>query len=388
MARAGPGKQDQAEQDRGGPCSRALRFVRAAAAACVAAAWLLVAGLWLVGRIVGDRTLPTQYLEWMPTVVVAGCGLLASLAILVLAGRKSRRFVGVLTTAALVLGWLLFGEWALHRALTGSSEAPDDLRVAFMNISPGGNRADIGPVLDAEADVFVLSNVHPQRITFEKIYGFPPEQFLDRTIGISPGESPPGEIHALSYGMFRVYSKYPIRRRAAAHISPQDSWLEDDILGSGGILMLEIETPHGRVTVWAFDMPSTLGASRRLMFDEADARIAETRRVFEADAIGRWNWRDAEADDPIFSPDLVVGDFNTPAHAWSVGRLMPELRAVRDDAGIGPAGTFPAAMPLFEIDFARTGPAFIATRVERVRCAGCRHLGLTMSLQHRPRNTR
>jgi endonuclease/exonuclease/phosphatase family metal-dependent hydrolase len=229
----------------------------------------------------------------------------------------------------------------------------------------------------------VLSNVHPQPISFERIYGVTHPSLMERTIGLVPGTAPAGEAHMVRAGYFHAYSAHPIRRWASAYLGTQESWLEDDTRGGGSVLMLEIDAPDGPLIVWAVDMPSTIGASRRDMFERMRAEVDAVARVSAIDPVGRWRPGDLGEQDPLRTPDLIVGDFNTPSHAWSVRRFARGTRDARADAGVGPPGTFPAAggVPLFPIDAARLGPSVRATHARSVRCGGCRHLGLVLDLE-------
>lgn len=98
--------------------------------------------------------------------------------------------------------------------------------------------------------------------------------------------------------------------------------------------------------------------------------------------MGRWIAGDLAPDDPMREPDLIVGDFNTPAHAWSVEAFSPTTRNARTDAGEGPPGTFPATEVYapFEIDIARLGDNTRATHLAKIRAEGCRHFGLLLDL--------
>ena len=287
--------------------------------------------------------------------------------------------------AVLALGWMLAAEWRVHRAvLPGPARGP--VRVAFMNISHRGGDASLDPLFNAGTDIVIMSNVHPQPISFERIYGVTHQSLMERTIGRTPGEAPPGEAHMARVGFFHVYSEHPIRRRAAAFLGEQESWIEGDTRGGGTVVLLEIDTPGGPLVVWAVDMPSTLGASRRAMFEQMRAKVDGVTRVLTIDAVGRWVASELDARDPIRAPDLVVGDFNTPAYAWSVERFASGTRDARADAGWGPRGTFPAAgpfpggIPLFPIDAGRLGDRVRATHASRLRCDGCRHMGLVYDL--------
>ncbi|USN99680.1 MAG: hypothetical protein H6810_03185 [Phycisphaeraceae bacterium] len=346
----------------------------------VVAPWLAGLAAWLVGRAIGDRLLWTQYLDWIPTEAIVLSGLVVVLIEGLLRGRKAKRVRLPLLIVAGLMAWLLLGQWRLYRVVLPKADDPE-LRLTFMNISYGAAHVDLDPLFDAGGDVVVLSNVHPNRISFEKLYGFPPEQLLERATGLVPGSSPPSEVHLVRQGGFCVLSRWPVRRRASAAIGPQESWIKDDIGGGAGIAMFEIETPDGPRVVWAVDMPRTLGASRRALFEEAARRIRKIESVMESDEIGRWRFVKRRENDPLFTPDIVVGDFNTPGHAWSVSRFCPGLHPARADAGMGPTGTFPAAWPLFEIDLARLAKGVHATATGRIRCDGARHLGLWVDVR-------
>ncbi len=345
----------------------------------VVAPWLAALAAWLVGRAVGDRFLWTQYLEWVPTEAIVLSGLLVVLLEGLLRGRRAKRVRVPLITITAITAWLLLGEWQLHRLVLPSGRQ-GEFRLTFMNISYGAEKVDLSPLLNTGGDIVVLSNVHPNRITFEKLYGFPKSELLERTVGLTPGQSPPSEIHFVRHNSFSVFSRWPIRRRASARVGPQESWIEGDIQGGGGILLLEIETPDGPLVVWAVDMPRAIGASRRALFEEAADRVAAIDRVMESDELGRWVLTERRGDELLLTPDIVVGDFNTPGHAWSVSRFYPGLRPARADAGAGPVGTWPSIWPLFEIDLARLGPGVHAARTGRIRCTGARHLGLWIDL--------
>lgn len=345
--------------------------------------WYAVVLLWLLGRLIGDRFLWSQYLEWIPTESVVLLGLATALATGLLRGRRNKRVRNALVVLGVTTAWLLLGEWRLWKAAL-PDPGPPEFRLTFMNISRGAPNADLSPLFEAGGDVVVLSNVHPNKITFEQIYGFPQADLLRRAVGITPGESPPGEVHTLRHGSFRVLSRWPIRRRASARVGPQESWIENDVQGGAGILMLELETPEGPLVVWAVDMPRVLGASRRDLFAEAAERVAGVTTVQRTDGLGRWVLAEPLPDEPLSTPDIVVGDFNTPGHAWSVSNFHPGLRPARADARLGPAGTWPAPYPLFEIDLARLGPGVEAVRTGRIRCEGCRHLGLSVGLRRTP----
>lgn len=337
---------------------------------------------WLLGRLISDRMLWSQYLGWLPTEAVVAGAVAGCIGSVLLRGRRRRRAAIPITLSlvtATIVAWMLVAEWHMLR-LARTQTDPSELRVVFMNISPEPGTADLSPVFDAQADLVVLSNVHPQPITFEKIYGFAPPELLERTIGIAPGDAPPGEAHLVRYGMFHVTSRHPIRRRAVAYVGEQDSWLDEDVGGGGGVLMLEVDAPGGPITIWAVDMPRTLGASRRDLFAEVREKTDATTRAHAIDSVGRWIARDIAPDDPLLAPDLIVGDFNTPSHAWSVRQLGAGLRLARADAGIGPTGTFPAATPIFEIDFAMLADTVRVADLSRLTCDGCRHLGLILDL--------
>ena len=372
------------------PARWPLRRARHALAFSADLALLAALLSWLLGRTISDRHLWSQYLGWIPTEAVACLAVAVLIAGILLRWRRPRLLVTIATLG--ITAWLAFAEWRVHRFVV-PEPARGPLRVLFMNISPRGRDASIDRLFATRPDIAILSNVHPQPVTFEKIYGVRHQDLLERFTEIVPGNAPPGEAHLVRNGMFHIYSKHPIRRRASAYVGNQDTWLDNDIGGGGAVLMLEIDTPQGPVIIWAVDMPRTLGASRAALFAEARTSVDATTRVRTIDPVGRWIASDLEPSDPLRTPDLVVGDFNTPAHAWSVRRFVPATRPARADAGVGPSGTFPNSLPLFEIDLARLGRGVSATHLTRIRSRGCRHLGLVMDItrdrsENKARSTR
>jgi hypothetical protein len=90
---------------------------------------------WLLGRVLSDRFLWSQYLEWIPTeLAVLASGVPLALAS-ALRARRPRLVPGA--ALALVLVWMLAGEYRLHRVVLPAPER-GSLRVAFMNISHRG----------------------------------------------------------------------------------------------------------------------------------------------------------------------------------------------------------------------------------------------------------
>lgn len=361
---------------------RARPDIRSILGWVVVTPWLAGLAAWGIGRLIGDRFLWSQYLEWIPTEAVVLSGLIVALLEALLRGRRAKRVRIPLLIVLSMLAWLLFAEWRLWRVLTPCGPEPH-FRIAFANISPGKSPADLAPIFEMNADVVVLSNAHPNTISFERIYGFHPQELLERAVAIEPGEADPAQVHFLRQGSFRVLSRWPIRRRASAWVGPQETWIEGDIQSAGAIMTVELDSPQGPVVVWGIDLPRTIGASRRVLLEQTAERIASITTGFEVDEIGRWVAFRMDEDDRLLTPDIVVGDFNTPGHAWSVSRFLPDHRPVRHDAGVGPAGTWPVQWPLFEIDLVQIAPTLRATDTARVRMKGVRHLGLWADLRWR-----
>lgn len=328
-----------------------------------AAAWLgvgcacAVLALWAVGRVCGDRWLLTQYLHWMPTILVIAAAI-TGLVISRLATRRAsptRR-----DEKGSIRRWRL-AAWAgiigatLHVALVewrwferGDPGVPREerLRVVFWNCSQ--RTPNFEPAIIAQQpDIAVM--LPGSGVTFGR---------LQQAFGADAD---------FVYHGFAVMSTYKIKRWAmiGLKIAPGkglDPRLENfkaRHVDPGKAMFLQIETKEklGKdLIVWLVDLPSDLSLSRSDIAKEARRAIDD----FIEGRAERWlqsNWARTDGENAAYAkPDLILGDLNTPRGSPSLKTLTSGLRNAYDLAGGGYAATYPRAWPLWHLDQAYAAP--------------------------------
>jgi len=261
---------------------------------------------WLVGRLVSDRHVWSQWLLWIPTPAVIAIALLGLLGAFrpgwSRRRRRSRRrrWIGVVAILAV---YFMFVE---HHLLRFREAEPAGLRLVHWSVSDAwSSPSDYAPsVVALDGELTILSNAtltprHPDVLKW-----------------LGPPHGP------RTLGPFTVLTRLPIR---------QLRWLvatEDDL--SVGLLELEPTPtlPRGLV-IYMIDLPSLPKLGR--------AAIARRVRDFLAEAAGP-------------PPDLVVGDFNMTRGSAALESMIPGLRHAFDAGGHGYGATFHRDFPLYHID--------------------------------------
>jgi hypothetical protein len=311
-----------------------IRRVRISAASTAATLAFGLVAAWATGWTFTDRWVWSQWLYWVPAWIWATAAatlLLASAALAwrTPAGRRVRRAGGiglavlVLTTVA--IDWRMWA-WPLGGNTRGT------IRVVGWNTGanfcPGA-----GPSLATLApDLVVMSN-QPARVDWDSVTAAMNGATVTRL------------------AIFTIVSRYPIVRKEVMSLGLHGRILQFDASdldpnapdhidnGWAAYVVLDATEAIGReMTVWAIDLPS----------DPMLGRTEMMRRV-----------RASVAGFP--TPDLIVGDFNTPRGSYSLTQLTGGLPSAYSHAGFGPAGTWPRPLPVFHIDHMFIGPALRAT---------------------------
>jgi hypothetical protein len=348
---------------------------------------IAMALLWCASRVIGDPNVPTQLLMWTPTwaFVVTVLTLVGASWCLAMLGRRSLsepevyandalrrprhrawRLVG-LVVAAVLLAVTLAADWRIGNAIFGPSPAPRDRTLRVLNWNPTTVFMDAFPdvVEPIGADIAVFANP-PAIVDWTRVR----DQF-------EPSRD------AVRYGRFAVISKYPVRRwgwtdlkvrgaEPVKQVMPKASWLTID---TGQAIWIELDTSAvlGRpLIVWCIDMPSEPSISRARAFTTAAATLREWKgRAMERSSIDAEAPMSEEAYAARFggpgfpTPDLIVGDFNTPRGSPSIRTLVPKsLRSAFAQAGYGPMSTWPRATALLAIDQAFTAEWLRVTRYD------------------------
>ena len=295
--------------------SRFLRLVGwlgAGIALCTSALVCLVIASWLVG----DGSLWWQRLSWIPAVALLPPLLVGLLSCLVTPGRFG-----------LVLRWtaglqLLFtASWVAgvdYGVLRARAARPGDWALVHWNATSNWGRSRAGGVLEdmleLGPELIVVTNPGQRR--------WSEQDLRDRT----------GWDHVARNFAVLVVSRHPIRRCQV-------------VLAAGGakVARVVIDRPLGEFDLWAVDFPSDPGKLRSSVF-------------------GRFASRAGGLDLP--EPDLVVGDFNVPRNSVALKRCFPDMRNAFDLVGVGWHGTWPAGLPLWQLDQVLLGPDCEGVRYE------------------------
>jgi vancomycin resistance protein VanJ len=274
--------------------------------------------LWGIGQIARDRTLPTAWLFYLPTALVAG-SLLLFAAGQAVRGRGRRAALVLLLglpPAAVVL--LLENHWqrppeasasaagavAADRAGGESAARAADLRVAAWNVQdfPRGVERAAALLRPLDLDLIVLSEAP----------GKPPKE-LERHLASELRMTPIGSMALLVRGEVLDLE-----------------WLERDREAQVAFVRWAIA---GRTLgILAVNLISSPRVPRDPLLRRVVGMIAER------------------------SPDLVLGDFNAPRRSSALARLPVGFRHAYDAGGSGWSATWPSTLPLLAIDQTIVGP--------------------------------
>lgn len=320
------------------PESPATRLLRWSAAALAGFAWIVITG-WLVGRIVSDRFLWSQFLLWIPTpvtLVFVALGLMASFRPGSTKRRRKRRQLvwgGILVAMAFVF---LFVENRFHRMGTPEKNG---LRVMHWTMSHSKRPRDahIEKIEQLVGDVNFLSEA----------WGMNWPEAMDTLLGPEGKMARAGRYWILS--TIKIIEARTIISRDGVEIS---------------LVQLDASEQFGRVLiVYLVDLPSSPTVGRA-----AQARSA--RHLLDAMSIPR--------------ADMIVGDFNTPRGSRSLSILFPDMHHAYDDAGRGYGASFHRVFPLYHIDHILLTADMQATSYELVNPGLGRHDVQVATIRRKP----
>lgn len=268
----------------------------------------IVVAAWLLGEVVSDRWLWSQFLLWIPTLVAIIAGVIGT--------------IGWWRWSRIRWGWLMMtigiGMWfglVEHRLLRPPSGETPALRVMHWTMSHGKRHVEksdhIDPIIAFDADLTLLSNAG----------GFPRDERMQAWLG-QDYDYPPRA------GTFTVLTRLPIREFRL-------------LIASDGIevalLIIEANERLDRpLTILLVDLPSHPLIPRM--------ETAETLRRHLDDV-------------EVPNIDLVIGDFNMPRRGVALTTCFPGMRHAYDDAGSGYGATFNRRWPiaLYHIDHTLVG---------------------------------
>lgn len=342
---------------------------------------LLAVVQFVVGRAVTDRVHLVQYVWWAPPAwsVLSAWGLLI---VSWLAGWASLRTKGLMLRPVLLVGcvamtaWVLFGEWSVHRYVTGRGlTEPGDasLRVLHWNQSSNPIPPGIGErMYEQSPDLVALVNARRRPSRSDVLSALSPMASGERVYRFSWAvEAPIAPGHAFLGPNLIVVSRHAIRRAAIADLpmidGADEEWRSASLPGWVAFVEIELEesaaSELGRETavIWIADMPSDPKLSRRAVMRAAadivrgwtgpamvprsslgdDAGDAEVVYGDRKDPDHDWVAEPGErAWDGFPEPDLIIGDFNIMEDSASLDALTPGMFDAGVRHGRGPMRTW------------------------------------------------
>lgn len=298
---------------------------------------LVLAAFW-VSELLTDSNALLQLAWFVPRPILAGAAFawsLLAMAAVRACGRRRPEMRGLLWVAAASLACMVLGllaMWGLPR-----DRPADSLRIVHWNASYPADedlRADVvDSLLDLDADIVVLTDAG-QLATGDRALR-----------AIAAGY----EVHRL--GRFALLSRLPVLEATPIAAAKM-----------GSASRIRVATKWGPISIRAIDLPS----------DPRTSRVENTRDLAAV----------VSAVDAS-SPDVLVGDFNTPGGSGSLALLGSGYRDAFREAGSGWGGTYPATRPLWRIDLTLVRSPWEALRAEVVDLNGRRHRAQVVDLRRR-----
>jgi endonuclease/exonuclease/phosphatase family metal-dependent hydrolase len=289
------------------------------AAAALGLSVLIAAGI--AGQVIRDRWVATALLMYLPLPLLAGMALALDL---LRRGRALPRLrFGLTLLGGTAMSWAassMLGSGVLSEPHPGEQE----LSVLHWNVQWGGGIFRSERTLEAQQSEILKQN--PDLIVLSEA---PPGDWLDQLVAaLGPGAACVRMAHEPrgSY-WFRlaVCSRWPIR-------------LEQSGTLPGGVAMSAMSEVRGR-------------SLRLLVVDGASSPFRSRLPLLRAIAGA---CREAASTGRPY--DLVVGDFNTPARSLGFDDLTAQGYRLASRSAAGWRATFPAWLPLYDIDHVWLGP--------------------------------
>ncbi len=261
---------------------------------------LLTVLLWLIGNAMSDQFFVTQWLEWIPTLVVLGA---ITLITMILAYMKAWKQFAL---SSLIFLALLFWYSMVENKLFVSCNQEGDLSLAAWTMShPKKDFAKESAefIVALDADITILSHGWYVR----------GEEQITEWLG-EDGKK-------LVRFPFTVLTKVP-----PIEVKP--------LIASDSIhivsFTLDTTEEFGQPTVlWAVDFPSSLTRSRYAVAMACNRLLSEIE---------------------CSPPDIVAGDFNMTTDSASIRHLFPTLEDASQLGGCGLMASYPRVFPIYLID--------------------------------------
>lgn len=271
---------------------------------------ILVTAFWITGRICSDRWAWSQWLAWIPTLVVIATLLLSS-TITFKRKRKTYCIVSCVLACLLTLHYLCIEQRFFYQ-----NKCVGDLSIVGWTMSHSKRRvakesAEI--IVELDADITLLT--HGWYVRGESI--------------IADWLQPEGR--RVVSGPFTLFTKYS-PKKVQALVASDGIFISQFILDTKSVLGNDL-------VVWAIDLPSSLSVSKMNRAKQVLQLIQPQEAV---------------------TPDVVIGDFNMTRNSASIKTMFPNMVDAASECGTGLLDTFPMEFPLYHIDHILLAPSTTA----------------------------
>ena len=296
----------------------------------LSAAALLIVVAWNIGWILGDRWIWTQWLSWMPSLVLIPAGILL-MAFWPLAFRKSGWQGGL---ALILAGPMIFliQNWR-------PGQLADDVRdgITITHWTMGSVLSDedsyATALLQTNSELNIIEGGRKIRWTN------PVKEWL------GPQNTAP------STGIFSVITRLPMSKLRHLVWADGIHVAKLDVFGPGFV-----DQP---LQILLVDLPSDPARSR---WDIAN----QCRDLLDQTDCGEF--------------DLVIGDFNMPSNSQALGALFPGYQPSWKQSGQGWGPTYPRKWPMARLDHVLEGPEVDVTMLRTMDPGLSRHCLQTMTV--------
>ena len=268
---------------------------------------LLTVLLWLIGNALSDQYFITQWLEWMPTLIVLALLAFASIALACM--RAWAHFILSACMCIVVSIWYSMYENKLFVPCGGTGE----LSMVAWTMSHSKKafaKESAELIVELDADITLLSHGWFVR----------GEEQINEWLGDSGKK--------LVRFPFTVLTKVP-----PIEIKPL---IASDSIHIVSFTFDTSETLGRNTVLWVVDFPSSLSRSRYAI------AMASKRLLSEIECS---------------TPDIVAGDFNMTTDSAAIRFLFPQLRDASHH-GCGVMASYPRVFPLYMIDHTLVAESF------------------------------
>lgn len=321
-------------------------------------AWLFFGGvalLWLVTRLLAERTWVTTLLLYLPQVVYAAPALIT----VPLALWRRDRPALLLNGATLVMiAWALMG-FNVPRPAGAAGEHSPRARILAYNIEGGIEGLD---GVRAQVERF-----RPDVVVFSEARGEGHSPEIRRQLdSMFPGWS------SLRSGEVYIASRWPVAAHDAAPLGPRERipWLNRKMM------RVTVEAPFGRFHVIGVHFRTAVHGET--IFNQRSHLAEYLHRTFsvrEEQAADVLHWTSG-----LDGPVLLAGDFNTPPSGRIYSRIAARYGDSFRERGWGWGYTYPSRLPLLRIDYVFHSPEWRVTHCEVGPQPGSDHRPLFVEL--------